>query len=406
MTTHRHDIIVVGAGIAGAATAYYLSERGHRVLLLESVQPAFGASGRNPGFLWLQTKSAGLQMDFALAGRQFATTIAQDIGDFGFRACGGLIVYRDERLAPIAEAFVADRRAGGLAVEHVDRARLLSLCAAFGPKVMGGVFNPLDAYQDTSALVARFVVQSLARGARLRTEARVASLLMSGGDCRGVVLDTAEEIGAAHVVLASGPDTIRILEAAGFRPAPWDIYRFEASATAPADLAIEPVICGQALFRFFTPVGVDRIAVEELTRHHLDAGDPPLRFTEQIVRGADGRIRFGCAFTTSPANDQPTVKGQAMASSILPETIPALAGLPLERSWAGIVSQPKDGLPVIDPRPGIEGLSVNAGHFFGNLVGAYAGSLLASALSGDRPAYDLTPFALGRLSTLARHSHR
>lgn len=406
MTTHRHDIIVVGAGIAGAATAHYLSERGHRVLILDSVRPAFGASGRNPGFLWLQTKSAGLQMDFALAGRQFAASIADDLGEFGFRACGGLIVYRDERLAPIAEAFVADRCAGGLAVEHVDRAQLLSLCAAFGPKVVGGVYNPLDAYQDTPALVARFVALSLARGAGLRAPAKVSSLLMSGGTCRGVVLDSAEEIGAAHVVLASGLDTVRILEAAGCGMDPWDIYRFEASATAPADLEIEPVICGQALFRFFTPVGVDRTAVEALTRHHLDAGDPPLRFTEQIVRGADGRIRFGCAFTTSPANDQPTVKGQAMASSILPETIPALAGLPLERSWAGIVCQPQDGLPVIDPRPGIEGLSINSGHFFGNLVGAYAGSLLASAVSGDRPAYDLTPFALGRLSTLTRLSNQ
>lgn len=402
MTKHRHDIIVVGAGVAGAATACYLSQRGHRVLLLDSERPAFGASGRNPGFLWLQTKPAGIPMDFALAGRRFAETIARDIGGFDFRASGGLIVYRDERISPIAKAFVADRRAAGLCVEHVDRARLLSLCSAFGPKVVGGVYNPLDAYQDTPALVARLVAIALTQGTELRVSATVARLRVAGETCRGVVLDSAEEIGAEHVVLASGPDTVRVLQASGLQVTPWDVYRFEAAATAPADLEIEPVICGQALFRFFTPAGVDPVHVAELTRHSLDAGEPALRFTEQVVRGADGRIRFGCAFTTSPTNDQPTVKGQAMASSILPETIPALAGLPLECCWAGLVCQPKDGLPVIDPRPGIEGLSINAGHFFGNLVGAYAGSLLAAALSGDRPAYDLTPFALGRLTGPAR----
>lgn len=398
MTGHRHDIIVVGAGIAGAATAYYLAERGQRVLLVETARPAFGASGRNPGFLWLQTKAAGVAMDFALAGRRFAEEIARDIGGFGFRASGGLIVYRDERLAPVADAFVSDRRAAGLDVEHIDRARLLSLCPAFGPKVVGGVYNPLDAYQDTPALVARLVAIARGCGAQVRAPAAVARLMLAGGSCRGVVLDGGEEIGAAHVVLATGPDTQSLLALAGVELPAWDIFRFEAAATAPAELDIEPVVCGQALFRFLTPKGIDPAHVVSLTRHPLDRSDPPLGFTEQIVKCADGRIRFGCAFTTAPTHDQPTVKGQAMATSILPEMFPALSALPLECSWAGIVGQPKDGLPIIDPMLGIDGLSLNAGHFFGNLVGAFSGKLLAYALSGTRPEYDLAPFAHDRPS--------
>lgn len=397
MKAHGHDVLVAGAGIAGAATAYYLARRGHRVLLLDAERPAFGASGRNPGFLWLQTKSAGVPMDFALAGRRFADTLTDEAGGFGFRASGGLIVYRDERLAPVAEAFTADRRAAGLMVEHVGRAQLLSLCPAFGPKVRGAVYNSLDAYQDTPALVALLVARAVEQGAEVRASAPVERLKIAGGACRGVVLSSGEEIDAAHVVLATGPGTRSLLSAAGLEMPPWDIYRFEAAATSPTDLDIGPVICGQALFRFFTPKGVDAAGVAELTRHPSEEGGPPLEFTEQIVKCADGRIRFGCAFTTAPAHDQATVKGQAMAAAILPETIPALAGLPLETCWAGIVTQPKDGLPVIDPKPGIEGLSINAGHFFGNLVGAYSGSLLASALSGDDPDYDLAPFALSRL---------
>lgn len=398
MSDLRHDIIVVGAGIAGAATAYYLARRGQRVLLLDAERPAFGASGRNPGFLWLQTKSAGVPMDFALAGRHFAATLTDEVGAFGFRASGGLIVYRDERLAPIADAFTQDRRAAGLAVEHVGRARLLSLCSAFGPNVSGGVYNPLDAYQDTPALLALLVARAVAQGTKVRTSATVDRLKIEGGACRGVVLSSGEEIAAAHVVLATGPGTRALLQDAGLETPAWDIYRFEAAATAPTDLEIGPVICGQALFRFFTPKGVDPAHVAELTRHLSEESGPPLEFTEQIVKCADGRIRFGCAFTTAPSHDRATVKGQAMATAILPETIPALSGLPLDRCWAGIVTQPKDGLPIIDPKPGIDALSINVGHFFGNLVGAFSGSLLAAALSGDTPAYDLEPFALSRLT--------
>jgi len=44
------DVIVLGAGIVGAATAYFLAQKDFRVLLIEGEAPAWGASGRNPGF--------------------------------------------------------------------------------------------------------------------------------------------------------------------------------------------------------------------------------------------------------------------------------------------------------------------------------------------------------------------
>ncbi len=49
----RSDVVVVGAGVAGAATACFLAKAGLGVRLLEAEQPGFGASGRNPGFLFL-----------------------------------------------------------------------------------------------------------------------------------------------------------------------------------------------------------------------------------------------------------------------------------------------------------------------------------------------------------------
>ena len=73
------DVLVIGAGIAGAATAYHLSKAGMSVCLVEARQPAWGASGRNPGFLWLQTKPKGLSMEFSLAGRGFAEELSANL---------------------------------------------------------------------------------------------------------------------------------------------------------------------------------------------------------------------------------------------------------------------------------------------------------------------------------------
>lgn len=95
------SVVVVGAGIAGTASAYYLHQAGFTVALFDTHHPGWGASGRNPGFLWLQTKAAGLAMDFSLAGRRFAEALAYDLPDFCFRASGGLITYRDDVFEPV-----------------------------------------------------------------------------------------------------------------------------------------------------------------------------------------------------------------------------------------------------------------------------------------------------------------
>ena len=70
MSGKSPDAIVLGAGIVGAATAYYLAKKRFRVLLIEGETPAWGASGRNPGFQWLHTRKAGIQMELGLAGRR------------------------------------------------------------------------------------------------------------------------------------------------------------------------------------------------------------------------------------------------------------------------------------------------------------------------------------------------
>ena len=63
------------------------------VLLIEAETPAWGASGRNPGYQWLHTRRAGLQMELGLAGRRLADTLAEELDGFEFRPCGGMIYY-------------------------------------------------------------------------------------------------------------------------------------------------------------------------------------------------------------------------------------------------------------------------------------------------------------------------
>ena len=87
MTT---QVIVVGGGIVGCATAYFCAREGMQVTLLERETVGYGASGRNVGFLWLHCRSAGFALDIARAGRAMYPQLLEELpGGFEYRPAAG-----------------------------------------------------------------------------------------------------------------------------------------------------------------------------------------------------------------------------------------------------------------------------------------------------------------------------
>ena len=392
--TRSFDVVVVGAGIAGVASAYYLQKSGLSVALIDTHHTGWGASGRNPGFLWLQTKAAGLSMDFSKACRSFADTLPGQFEDFGFRASGGLTIYCDEAYEPIAHAFVADRIAAGLPLEHLDRTALLECCPDIGPDVSGAVWSPLDAHQDTRVLIRHLVRGFEAAGGVIMAPSRVAAIDASGAACRGVTLADGTVVPCPKIVVSAGPWSNDLLAPLGLS-IPYRPTRFEAAETGPAPFRLGPVVAGQSLFRFFSP-GLD---AENLPREATQNIRPGLGFTEQIASYRDGSLQFGCAYEVGSALDRATVAGQAMACAITSRNFPAIADLPILRQWAGVVAQTPDGLPVIDGSTAVAGLFINAGHFFGNLAGAFSGRIISQLVSGAAPSYPVEGFSLSRFTS-------
>lgn len=387
------DVLVVGAGISGAAAACFMARRGMRVRLVDRFHPAWGASGRNPGFLWFQHKPAA-HIAYYTAARSFAGALAEEMPDYGFRASGGVLTWRDDAVAPLATAHVADRQAAGIPCELLDRAALREVCPALGPRVSGACWCPLDAWQDTARLVAHMVAEVEARGGSVTAGADVTALLVSGDRCRGVRLSDGADLLAGTVMLATGPWTNHLLAPLGLS-LPLRPVRFEAAETAgPAGFALGPVHCGQGLFHITMPE-----AFPDDCLHPAQRIDPAIRLTEQVAQRPDGRLVYGCAYRLDTTDDRPTVAGQGMAQAILPLNLPGMAGLAPGRAWAGIVAETPDQLPVID-RIGPEGLVLNALNCNGNLTGAYAGHLAAGLVAGT-PDPDLPRLSAARFDSPA-----
>src|SRR5262245_29161704 len=127
------DVIVVGAGIVGASTAYFLSKKGVTVTLVDGESPGSGASGRNPGYQWLHTRKAGLQLDIGLMGRRLSDELATELEGWDFRATGGMFYFFDPDLERLFRNFVDERRNVGLPMEYLDAKAALEACPILAP---------------------------------------------------------------------------------------------------------------------------------------------------------------------------------------------------------------------------------------------------------------------------------
>jgi glycine/D-amino acid oxidase-like deaminating enzyme len=388
------DVIVVGGGIVGAATAYFLARRKVRVLLIEAETPAWGASGRNPGYQWLHTRRAGLQMELGLAGRKLADTLAEELDGFEFRPCGGMIYFFDERQRPLFESLVAERRAAGLPMELLDGKQARAHCPALSARVAGATWNPLDAHQNTHRLVDALVAGAQRHGARVLSGTRVEALLMEGRRCRGV-RTAKDSFTADTVVLATGSWTAKLLAPLAIE-VPITAMRLQVIETEPAPFKFAPLLYGPTALKQYAFIR-DLPGYSDIgTTHPLESTFDGVEFLELAVQREDGRILLGCPMDFPGLDDRPTVAGLALTLAVLSDAMPPIKSLAVERIWAGLLPQTPDALPIIGPVPGVDGLALNAGHVFGNLAGPLSGKLLAQAMTGEAPDFDLGLFRLDR----------
>ena len=158
--------------------------------LLEQHEVAYGASGRNPGFVWLHCRNPGFALEVSLAARRLYPELVADLPlPFEFRESGGLIYFLTPEQGDVVEEFVAARRRDGLA-DGDDRRRRGPPAGAADPRRRARceLLPGRRAHQHAA------VVRSLAEGARrhgadVREGVTVTALARDGDRVVGVETD-------------------------------------------------------------------------------------------------------------------------------------------------------------------------------------------------------------------------
>lgn len=197
------DVIVIGAGVHGASTAFHLAERGAKVLVLERAAAASGATGRSSGLVRMHYD---LKAESALAWRSYDYFINWESrvgGECGFTKTGFVRIVPPEQEANL-RANVADQQALGIPTSIIaadDVRRLAPMLTTDDFNI--AAYEPDSGYADPTSVCNTLLAAARRLGATYRPSAPVEAIEVSGGRVVGV-RTASGSIGVPIVVLAAG----------------------------------------------------------------------------------------------------------------------------------------------------------------------------------------------------------
>jgi glycine/D-amino acid oxidase-like deaminating enzyme len=385
------DIVVVGAGIVGLCTAWELRKRGFDVVVVEQRFPTYGASGRNPGALWLQTRRTGTELELARSGKEKYQEFRSELGDvFDYRNEGGLFFFETEDQGKILEDFAADRQAAGLDVTMLGYEDARKHSSILPQGAIGAVYCADDAQIDGVQFVNALSAACIRTGIRIFENTSVLSTLRQGDTVTGV-RTVRGEIQAPGVVWATGAWSTN-LRAEGIE-VPIETARVGQMLTQPVDTNVSAIMhgprgvhgCGALtdLETFDPKVFPAPGAATESTA--ASDNPPAVGYDDSIAQNRAGSIFIGNSIDgRGSLNPHISITAtNAMVATTL-DRYQNFANYGVTGLWAGLGSETRDHLPIVDRA---DGAYINLGHAWGIASAPICGQVMAEVIAGENSAF-------------------
>ncbi|MFE4797369.1 NAD(P)/FAD-dependent oxidoreductase [Streptomyces sp. NPDC056708] len=376
------DVVIVGAGVVGAACAYYASRSGLSVAVVDRGPVAGGTTGAGEGNLLVSDKAPGPELELALLSSSLWRQLSEELPpDIEYELKGGLVVAASEESLTILSATAAGQRGAGVEAYHVTSDRLRDAEPHLAPHLAGGCHYPQDA-QVQPALAAAELLRAAGRsGARLCPGEEVVGILRDrDGAVRGV-RTARSELRAPVVVNAAGT------------------WGGDLAAMAGVDLPVLPrrgfVLVTEPLPRLIR----HKVYAAEYVSD-VSSGSAALQ-TSPVVEGTpSGPVLIGASRERVGFDRTLSVPAIARLAAQAAALFPVLADVRVMRAYHGFRPYLPDHLPAIGPDPRVPGLFHACGHEGAGIGLAPAtGLLIADAIAGRQPVLDLGPFAPDRFDT-------
>lgn len=410
------DVVVIGAGVAGTACAYYLAQRGSSVLLCEKGRVAGEQSSRNWGWVRQQGRDWA-ELPIMMESNRLWRGLAQETGDadLTFTQSGCLYLIASKEQKAKYESWYEMALRYQLGTRMLTRAELDAEYPGIVGDWLGAMVTPSDGRAEPFQAVPALARAARRAGVQIVENCAVRTLDIEAGRVAGVVTEKGR-VRAPQVLLAGGAWSTHFAANAGL-DLPQLTVRSTVARTAPAPDRFVPNVSSPGLTLRRRQDGGYTLATGDLAEHYLSPNSFRYltKFRNLLKASAkDVRIRLGAprnypgawgmprrwsADETSPfermrvVNPDPSPAVVRRIEERLPQRFPALAGTKVVEAWAGMIDVTPDAVPVLGEDHRLPGLFLAtglSGHGFG--IGPGIGRVMADLMHGRAPGHDLTRF--------------
>lgn len=416
------DAVIIGGGIIGAFTAYYLAKRGMKVALVEKGRIGAEQSSRNWGWCRQQNRDAR-ELPMATKSLDLWERFTAETGEnTGFRRCGLLYLSDSEQELATWARWRDFARTVGVTTHMLSTAEASERGRVTRRTWRGGVFSPSDGIADPANAAPAVARALLKLGATINQSCAARGIETSGGRVSGVVTEKGT-IQTQVAILAGGAWASSFCRQLGIR-FPQACVRQSILAVASKGKALPDVLYTSGVAVTRRGDGGHTLAISG--RGRVDPTPQLLRFSTQFLPmfvrrwrslapgGLEG-VRSGHEGLSRWQLDRPTpMERMRILDPVVDagavrltyeravKLIPELEECPITAAWSGYVDSTPDGVPGIGEIPSIPGFVLAAGfsgHGFG--IGPGAGHLIADLVSGDPPIVDPRPYHPSRFADSA-----
>lgn len=384
MSESTADVLIIGAGVIGLATAWRAAQRGMAVILADP-EPGNGASRAAAGMLTPVAEAAYAERElFELGSRSlrqypdFAAELTELTGrTVGFRRSGTLQVAFDGDDMAILDEHAILRESFGVPAQRLTGRECRQAEPLLGPAIRGGLLVDDDASVDPRLLTTALLAAARSAGV-LHLPHRAVRLCTDGGRATGAELADGTSVGAQQVVLAAG---------------------WASGGIAGLPEGVAPPI---------RPVKGQTVRLRPTTAT-LAAGLPPSllhRTVRGLVQGSpvylvprdDGELIVGATQEEIGPDTTVTAGGVWQLLRDARALVPGITELELTEAVAGLRPGTPDNAPVLGPSS-LPGLVLATGHFrAGVLLAPVTAELIADFLQTGTLASAASPFGTQRFT--------
>ena len=411
MNARTADAVVIGAGIAGCATAYYLSKKGLNVVVVDKGAVGDEQSSRAWGFVRQQARTAR-ELPLMIAGAIVWQEMESELGaDVEWNEGGSLTLAGDKEILGRIRAWLKVGEQFGIETKFLTNEDVKELLPAMRGEWLGAMYTPSDGHAQPNKATNAIAIGAREHGALFRTMEAVEDIEVTAGQVSAVVTER-DRIVTENVVCAAGAWSHKVARMVG-QTLPYRMVRASVGQTNPTDHVTDMAVIGPRIAFRQRPTGEVYIApgpggtdydVDLDSFKHIRLFMPNFRRNREMFRVHIGSALIKGILRSIPGSPsrrhpfahtvgvepEPNRKVIDKALVTFKSMFPDLKDLKINHYWSGRIDATPDALPVIGEADSPKGFYFCTGFSGRGIgIGPIAGKVTAELIADGESSVDI-----------------